>query len=56
MYLSHFDADTTLGLVREAGFELERQAIETQLEGEHEVEYLWVLARRSVGPAGRSRP
>ena len=51
MFLSQFDAETTLGLVRDAGFEIVRQAVETQLEGSRGVAYLWVLARRSSAGA-----
>ena len=46
MFLSHFDAETTLAFAREAGFEVVRQAVEAQLEGDREIAYLWVLARR----------
>ncbi|MDQ3822531.1 MAG: class I SAM-dependent methyltransferase, partial [Actinomycetota bacterium] len=45
MFLSHFDAETTLALAGEAGFEIVRKAVETQLEGDREVAYVWVLAR-----------
>jgi SAM-dependent methyltransferase len=47
MFFSQYDAETTLGLVAEAGFEPVETARETQLEGDREVEYLWVLARRA---------
>jgi hypothetical protein len=42
----------TLALVRRAGFEVVDSAIETQLEGEREVPYLWVIARRPREPTG----
>jgi SAM-dependent methyltransferase len=46
MFFSQFDSVTTLALVREAGFEVERHAVERQLEGERGVDYLWILARK----------
>lgn len=45
MYFSSFDADTSRRLVRESGFGVLADAIETQIEGEKEVPFLWVLAR-----------
>ena len=50
MFFSHFDEGTTLGLVRDAGFDLLDSHLEMQIEGETEVEFLWVLARRPRGP------
>ena len=46
MFFSQHDAETTLALVRAAGFEVLRAEVETQVEGDREVSYLWVLARR----------
>jgi cyclopropane fatty-acyl-phospholipid synthase-like methyltransferase len=46
MFFSQYDADTTLGLVRAAGFEVLETAVASQFEGNHDVAYLWVLARR----------
>jgi SAM-dependent methyltransferase len=46
MFFSHFDPATSEQLVRAAGFEIVSAEQETQLEGEREVPYLWVLARR----------
>jgi hypothetical protein len=46
MFFSCFDAATTRRLVRAAGFEVLRDEVEPQLEGDNEVCYLWVLARR----------
>lgn len=46
MFFSQYDAEDTVELVRRAGFEIVEQAVETQLEGEREVAYLWVLAHR----------
>jgi len=47
MYFSHFDAKTTLHLVRKAGFEILDAHRRVQLEGAEEVEFLWVLAYRA---------
>jgi SAM-dependent methyltransferase len=46
MFFSRFDGDTTLALVVAAGFEIERAALETQLEGDDEITYLWVACRK----------
>lgn len=46
MFISCFDPETLKRLVDEAGFELLETAIETQVEGGHEVPYLWLLACR----------
>jgi predicted TPR repeat methyltransferase len=46
MYFSQHDADTTLRLLRDAGFDLVHTAIEAQREGDREVTYMWVLAQR----------
>ncbi len=46
MFFSNFDADTTLELVEVAGFEIEDSEVQTQFEGDRDVDYLWVLARR----------
>ena len=50
MFFSCFDAETTLRLTGEAGFAAVRHARETQLEGDREVEWLWVLARKAGEP------
>ena len=46
MFFSQHEAETTLALVRAAGFEVLGAEVETQVEGDREVSYLWVLARR----------
>jgi len=46
MFFSQYDAETTLGLLADAGFEVVERAIEDQLEGDREVTYMWVLAVR----------
>jgi hypothetical protein len=46
MYFSHFDEDTTIGLVQAAGFAILETAVEEQREGDHSVPYLWLLASR----------
>ena len=48
MFFSHFDASTTLRIVEEAGFEILKAHRETQLEGSHNVEFLWVFAERAA--------
>ena len=44
MFMSCFDPQTMKQLVNEAGFELLETAIETQVEQNHDVPYLWLLA------------
>ena len=44
MFFSHFDAETTLGLVEAAGFEILNAHRETQREGSQNIEFLWVFA------------
>ncbi len=46
MFFSVFDAETMRGMVRDAGFELVETAVESQLEQNREIPYLWVVARR----------
>lgn len=46
MFFSQFDPATTARLVEDAGFDLLRQEIEPQLEGDREVVYVWFLARK----------
>jgi cyclopropane fatty-acyl-phospholipid synthase-like methyltransferase len=46
MFFSSHDAGTSRRLVAEAGFTIEREAVERQLEGGRPVDYLWILARR----------
>lgn len=46
MYFSMFGAEATRRLVREAGFEIEKTDVRTQTEGETEISYTWILARR----------
>lgn len=46
MYFSSYDPDTTRRLVDESGFTIVRDSVEQQHEGDHEVSYLWVLARK----------
>jgi SAM-dependent methyltransferase len=47
MFFSHFDAAHNEALVRGAGFEIVTAQEETQLEGDRDVPYLWVLARKA---------
>jgi len=48
MFFSSFDADTSRGLLRDAGFELELDELVWMREPEPqgEVAFLWVLARK----------
>jgi SAM-dependent methyltransferase len=47
MFFSHFDADTNMRLVRDAGLEVEEQDVVTEIEHDgHEVAFLWLVARR----------
>ena len=46
MFFSQYEPSETLRLLREAKFEVIESSIETQVEGEREVAYLWVLAQR----------
>lgn len=51
MFFSTFDTETMTRLVQTAGFEIVETQIETQLEQDREVPYLWVLAqKRDPGP------
>ena len=48
MFFSHFDAETNLRLVREAGFSLLESEIVPMLEDGHgEVRFLWVIGSRT---------
>lgn len=46
MYFSMFGADATRQLVREAGFDIEHTDLSTQTEGETDISYTWILARK----------
>ena len=46
MFISVFDPETMRRIVQDAGFELLETDIESQLEQDREVPYLWVLAKR----------
>lgn len=46
MYFSSYEPDTTRRLLDEAGFDIVRDEIQVQWEGDHEVSYLWLLARK----------
>ena len=47
MYFSSFDPETVKKMVEVAGFEILETAVEPQMEGDHEVSYLWLLAQRN---------
>jgi cyclopropane fatty-acyl-phospholipid synthase-like methyltransferase len=52
MYFSMFGADATRQLVRDAGFDIEETALDTQTEGDVAIAYTWILARKpSSDPA-----
>jgi SAM-dependent methyltransferase len=46
MFFSQHDPDVTLALLDRAGFNVIERTIESQFEGDHDVDYLWVLAQR----------
>ena len=46
MFMSCFDPETVKRLVNDAGFEILETAIETQVEQNHDVPYLWLIARK----------
>ena len=46
MFISCFEPDVTRQLVIETGLEILETAIENQIERDHEVPYLWILARK----------
>lgn len=52
MFFSAFDADTVIGMIEDSGFRLLSEAAETQLEGELEVPFRWVLAEKPPQPGG----
>jgi SAM-dependent methyltransferase len=53
MFFSHYDEETTIGLVDGAGFEILESTVEEQTEGDHAVPYLWLLARSPVAAETR---
>ena len=46
MFFSCFDPETVKQLVSESGFEILETAVEEQMEGNNEIPYLWLLARK----------
>lgn len=46
MFISCFDPQTMRRLVAEANFEILETAIETRVEQDHAVPFLWILARK----------
>ena len=44
MFFSLFGPETITGLVKDAGFKIIKSEVESQLEQNHEVNYLWILA------------
>jgi len=51
MYFSMHSADVTRQLVRAAGFDIEKTALRTQTEGQTDLPYTWILARKASMPA-----
>ena len=51
MYFSMHSADVTRQLVREAGFDIDKTALRTQTEGQTDLPYTWILARKASTPA-----
>ena len=49
MYFSHFDAETNLRLLEEAGFVITQSEIFGELEDGDRVDFLWVAARKPDG-------
>lgn len=49
MHWSFFDAQTNLGLLREAGLQVEEAKVVPQLEDEVRVSFLWVVAHKPAG-------
>jgi hypothetical protein len=46
MFFGCFDPETMKRMIDEAGFEIVETAVETQVEQDTEIAYLWVLARK----------
>jgi cyclopropane fatty-acyl-phospholipid synthase-like methyltransferase len=46
MYFSHFDEETTAALLENAGFDVVLRDVETQLEGDQQIDYVWFQARK----------
>ncbi len=46
MFFSMYDPKTIMRLVKDAGFDIIEADVESQLEQNREVSYLWILARR----------
>lgn len=46
MFWSGFDARTNVHLVRDAGFEILRDEVLTNIEDDQEVRFVWILARK----------
>jgi ubiquinone/menaquinone biosynthesis C-methylase UbiE len=46
MYFSCFDPETVRQLVSQAGFEIVETEIESQIEQDNEIPYVWLLARK----------
>jgi SAM-dependent methyltransferase len=51
MFFSSYDAATLRCLVEEAGFEIQRTAVESQREQGRDVPFTWILAQAAESPA-----
>jgi hypothetical protein len=51
MFLSVFPPQTTKDIVAAAGFQILESSVENQFEEDHDIPYLWILARRAEGAA-----
>lgn len=54
MYFSCFDPETLKRMVQDTGFEIVETTIETQMEGDTEIPYLWILAQKPGQTIGKS--
>jgi predicted TPR repeat methyltransferase len=46
MFFSSYSAETVLETLRAHGFEIVREALEVQFEGQEEVPFRWILAQK----------
>lgn len=51
MFWSSYDAETGRGLVEQAGLEIEHAVVETAEEDGKPASFLWMVARKPLGPA-----
>jgi hypothetical protein len=46
MFISSFGQEVTIHLMRQAGFEILKTAVESQREGEVDIPFLWMFAQK----------